>query len=333
MHCALGRLRRPGERVHWPNARLIRLGYVNGDGFSDVGFVEIAHRNHAPADDGPLHVLLGGPRRRAVERAGELPVYAVVAGGGDFDGDGRHDLVGADDGGAIHLHLGQADGVSSRPHHSFKAPYPTPLALRVADMDRDGRPDVVGASLLPPSKAHGPKAFGPPQRVIWVALTREPLASTHVNHTMRWSWQSKAQRCASRDTLHLDVLFGSRDRSSTWLAAGTDDADCSEDQRSPLHLFHYAPSTGLKWISGGMRASSPVVGVDQVGDCNGDGWDDVLVREMVSDFPPTPFASLYFGTAAGVNFRTDGHLWYNDDPFDEGAPYPKQTSTAVRNCE
>jgi hypothetical protein len=143
------------------------FGLAAGD-FTGDGKRDLVVTNDLPL--GRVSVLLGNgdgsfqaPRTSSVDNA--FPISVAV---GDFNGDGRLDLVTANDVGfSVSVLLGNGDG-------SFQAPVqyfvPGSCSVAVADFDRDGRPDIVTAGRAgePPYNTvsvllgNGDGSFAPP---------------------------------------------------------------------------------------------------------------------------------------------------------------------------
>jgi uncharacterized protein (TIGR03437 family) len=132
------------------NSKMAAIGDLNGDGRPDIVVANAG--GDANTDPGSLSIFLssgGGnfqtPRTVA---AGSHPVWVAIR---DLNGDGKPDLVVSNfgsnldkDAGGIEVLLGNGDG-------TFKAPvlYPAgfyPASLTVADVDLDGKPDIIAAT-------------------------------------------------------------------------------------------------------------------------------------------------------------------------------------------
>lgn len=109
--------------------------------FDDDGLVDLAvpHR-----EGGQSHVYLNDGTGRFAERIAFGPADAAIrqAEAADFNGDGRVDLVAIDERKGAAIHFRRLDG-------SFDTAQPlgevgaTPYALALADLDEDGRMDVI----------------------------------------------------------------------------------------------------------------------------------------------------------------------------------------------
>jgi hypothetical protein len=113
---------------------------VNGDGTPDV--------ITSNRDDNTVSVLLGNgdgtfqPQRTF--QTGKTPRRVAV---GDFNGDGRLDLVTANQGdNSASVLLGNGDGTFATGGQAAPAPDLRPFQVAVADLNGDGRPDVVTAN-------------------------------------------------------------------------------------------------------------------------------------------------------------------------------------------
>src|SRR4030095_5557586 len=68
----------------------------------------------------------------------------------DLDGDGLLDLVAIDENVGTAIYFGQRNGSFSAAVRVADAK-PAPYALTVADVNRDGKPDIVGGNIEAPS--------------------------------------------------------------------------------------------------------------------------------------------------------------------------------------
>jgi hypothetical protein len=134
--------------AHYP-ATTITTGDLNRDGFIDL---VVPHR-----DDGQSYVYLGGPAR-SYSDARRIPFgpsdaeirMAVAA---DLDGDGFLDVVAIDERKGVARYMG-------RPGQTFAVGVPiagaerVPYALAVADLEDNGRPDLIVGHIDAPSTVY-----------------------------------------------------------------------------------------------------------------------------------------------------------------------------------
>jgi hypothetical protein len=159
----------------------VAVADFNGDGKRDLA---VANRGY----DSGLRILLGdgaggfAAARQAVKAEGEPSAVASA----DFDGDGKADLALATGGpNAIRVLLGDgAGGVSTAPGSPI-AVAGSPLNLKVADLNGDGRADLIVAS------------YGEKQRTVTALLgvgsgRFVPAPGSPVAVNSRWGWSSIA---------------------------------------------------------------------------------------------------------------------------------------------
>ena len=115
---------------------------------------QIADIATANSNDGDVSVLLGNPDGTF----GPTNTFAVGAGAkgiasGDFNGDGKNDLVVTDGGTFAYISLGNGDGTFA---------HATAIKLRagaggivVGDLNGDGKADIAIANFGPQNNSHG----------------------------------------------------------------------------------------------------------------------------------------------------------------------------------
>ncbi|HZW79628.1 MAG TPA: FG-GAP-like repeat-containing protein [Candidatus Deferrimicrobiaceae bacterium] len=148
------------------NAQAVAVGDVNGDGQPDLVVAnQCAVIN---CSGGTLGVLLGnsdGTFRPAVAyNSGGFQPYAIVV--QDVNGDGKADLVvanacasGACGNGSVGILLGNGDG-TFQPALVYGSGAPSALSIVVADVNGDGKPDVVVGNLCVNSSDCSTSTFG-----------------------------------------------------------------------------------------------------------------------------------------------------------------------------
>ncbi len=125
-----------------PNyTKAMAVGDFNGDGKPDLVFPYVA-------SPGQIAVMLsnGDGTFQAPLASGNAGAYPVVIAVGDFNGDGKLDVVVAEDGtklgAAVTVLLGKGDG-TFQTSHTYTAGSSNPLAVLVGDFNSDGLLDVV----------------------------------------------------------------------------------------------------------------------------------------------------------------------------------------------
>ncbi len=141
----------------------VAVGDLNGDGKLDV---VAASSGSSPGQPGTLSVLLGrGDGTLGTFQtypAGLRPVSVELA---DFNGDGKLDAVVGDGGafplgtgGGVSILLGKGDGTFGAAASYSSGQFPV-LQVHVADLNGDGKPDVVAAVANPDGQGGGVLVF------------------------------------------------------------------------------------------------------------------------------------------------------------------------------
>jgi hypothetical protein len=160
--------------------RMVAIADVNGDGSPDL---LVANTGESPDFAGSVSVLIGAGAGKFVKGA-DYPTgsRSVALAVGDFNADGRPDLVVANAGAfdepdsTVSVLLGSGDGTFGGKTDFLAGS--APGSVMVADLDGDGRPDIVVAnhnsvSMLP---GHGDGTFGGSSEVLYTG--GEPLGLT-----------------------------------------------------------------------------------------------------------------------------------------------------------
>lgn len=118
------------------SATTIQPADVNGDGFMDL---VVPHR-----DSGQSFIYLNDGKGAFADRRSFGPAAASIryAEALDLDADRVIDLIAIDEGTGPAIFRGRADGTYAAAE-AFGTPGSTPYAMLVADLDRNGRPDVI----------------------------------------------------------------------------------------------------------------------------------------------------------------------------------------------
>jgi hypothetical protein len=127
---------------------------VNGDGKPDLVIASSCVNVSCNPQGGGVSVLLGngnGTFQAAVTySSGGGGSYSVAV--ADVNGDGKPDLVVANEGGNVGVLLGNGDGTFQTAVTYSPGQFPDPRSVSVADVNGDGKPDLVVANEGAPSE-------------------------------------------------------------------------------------------------------------------------------------------------------------------------------------
>ncbi len=214
---------------------------------------------------------------------------------GDVNGDGLADLVAVDDGtGAIQVFLQGGGGLPGSPSTAIQGLAPRKVLL--ADMDRDGRTDLVsmGTNSTLIDYQDAPGFVGRTQEVPTVgpvdlavadltgdglpdlAVAREGDVGVWIQAT-NGSWSRSAEVALAAPGFEaIEAADLNRDgRADLVLAKPFNVTEYFQDAQGGLNATEHH-----QWMNSSWGAVSL-----QVGDLNGDGWPDLAVTEVVPRVP------------------------------------------------
>ncbi len=310
--------------------RIAVAGDVNGDGYSDL-LVGSPSYSNGEVHEGRVQLFHGGPNGidhvpswSAELNRPQARFGLALAGAGDLNGDGYHDVVigapgffgGSADEGRVYVYLGSAGGLSSSIHAVLEGGWDSARfgesVASAGDINSDGYDDiVVGAP-----ETGGGLVF-PGQGAIHVYHGSSSGLSM-VNDTFILGTYQEAAHFGYAVSSVGDV---NGDGYSD-IAVGSPDYDAIQifGDQGRVQLFLGSSSgivTTAVWTEDGSSTGGHFgYSLDQAGDTNGDGYADLIIgaSEWHDGVQAVGQATLYLGEVTGLQ---SAPAWFSNGSSEE----------------
>jgi hypothetical protein len=235
-------------------------------------------------------------------------VFPTGIASADFDGDGHFDVaVSSRSQHVVEMYYGKADG-------TYEAPVSLggvdPLELRVADLNEDGRPDIV--------VANNEILDVPPEASVSIYLNEGARTFTHsrfsINRPGQYGDTSPVLLADVSGDGHLDLLAGAVNGSWTTTAVGVGDGTF----RTPTYLHDRINGTP---VSPGALAT---------GDFDGDGRLDLVIGAYFGLYPANSSCTThddFYSVSPVISLGQQATLHAHISGFGPDTPEPRGTVT------
>jgi hypothetical protein len=304
----------------------------NGDGRSDILW-----RNDSGAIFDFLGTTTGGFTNNGNNSSVSIVASTVIAGTGDFNGDGRSDILLRDSSGAIFDFLGTAaGGFINNGDNSFVSVAGTTQVTGTADFNGDGRADILwrsgsGSIFDFLGAANGGFTNNGGNSSVSVATTTQLIGTGDFNGDGRADvlWRNSAGAIFDFLGTANGGFANNGDNSFVNVVGSTQIVgmgDFNGDGRADIlwrdssgSIFDFLGTGNGGFVNNGDNSFANVDNswqVASIGDFNGDGRADILLRNSNGTI------SEWLGTATGGFIANDGNAlvnvgltWHVQDPF------------------
>ncbi|MEU1401784.1 FG-GAP and VCBS repeat-containing protein [Streptomyces sp. NPDC005728] len=302
-----------------------RLAYAdfNGDGYDDLAVASPHEKVGNDVDGGAVALLWGSPNG-LTGKGVDVPDPAVGShdfwgrsmAAGDFDGDGRADLVVGSSAATLYLYKGgfsSAGTPGSRttvkpPIQSGTNDYPYgPMNLTAGDVNGDGRTDLVVDGFETRTSSHWNTNY-------WLPGTANGLSAASAKAL-------KTGIVTGIGDLNDDG-FGDIVTGASWDDRTGDGRTIPDSAKGGKVNITYGSASGPATTKGITQDTGNVPGNSEkgdgfgwdldLGDINGDGYQDLVVstpNEDMGSIANTGMVTVLYGSAQGVN-TTSGTQWF-----------------------